>query len=87
MGHGSAPKDPNYKPEGTWTPIPKGYAQLPLLNYMINAGIVSGPLYYFIATGRDEWVWRYLLLITLSLLIYYRASVSRFQNFVSKRKL
>lgn len=61
----------------------KGYVDIPILTYVLAAGVVGAiPMFFLNSTGKQNWVWPYTFLITLSLAIYYWGSFERFAQFM-----
>lgn len=58
-----------------------GYPKVNFLTFIMAVGVVAMPISYFKMSGQREWIWKYILLITLMLAIYYQNGLARFFNF------
>lgn len=69
--------------ESRKTPSVSGYADIKLIPFLVAAGVVALPIAYLKTTNQNQWVWKYILLIVLSLVIYYQQGISRFAQFMT----
>lgn len=60
-----------------------GYKDVKLIPFVMAIGVVSLPIVYLKTTGQNEWVWKYILLITLTLVIYYQEGITRFAGYMA----
>lgn len=71
----------------TWSALntaPTGYKGIPFLRFLAGLAVVSIPVVILDRQGEDEWVNRYVLLLTLSTLIINANELKRFTTFLGK---
>lgn len=57
------------------------YVKLPFIPFVLGIVAVAAPIEAFKAAGKGEWVWRYIFLITLSLVVYYWKGITAFTDY------
>jgi hypothetical protein len=60
-----------------------GYAKIPILRFLIGLGVVSIPVVILDRQGENDWINRYVLLITLSVLIFNANYLRKFTNYIA----
>lgn len=61
-----------------------GYHSIPFIPFVLAVSVVSLPIVYLKTTGQQEWVWRYIFLITLTLVVYYSEDLTTFSRFIGQ---
>lgn len=61
-----------------------GYANIPFLRFLAGLAVVSVPVVILDRQNEREWLNRYVLLLTLSMLIFNASYLGKFYSFLRK---
>jgi hypothetical protein len=57
------------------------YYNISLIPFVLAIGIATAPLNLMNLTGNERWIWRYTLLICVSLILYYWPALDKFLKY------